>query len=158
MRLLALTLWLGFTNLVGAAEPKPAASTNATTVALEYKLTGLVRQDGVWRVFLVRHEANHQRRLLELGEGEQFEGLEILGIRSGNGSVRVRYEGIEGEMTFKSHGVRPIYTVEDQGKEFVQVNRKFVNDHVRAHEERYRTAATAAGKTNSTTQATPNSR
>ena len=132
-----------------------AAATNAPPVATEYKLTGWVLQKNTRSVFLIRHEPNNQSRQIQLREGEKFQELEILKINPEKKSVRVRYDGVEGDMSFDSHGIRPLQTAEEQGKEFVQVHRKFVNDHARAHEARYRAQSPPAPTNSSSALKTP---
>ena len=128
-------------------ESATAATNGPAAFATEYKLTGWNLQDR--SVYLVRHEPNNQRRYIHLREGEKFQGLQILKINSELKTVQVQYNGFKGDMNFKSHGIRPLTTVDEQGKEFVQVHHKFVSDHVRAHEERYRSQKTSSTASNS---------
>ena len=140
--------WILVVTIFATQVEPGAAPTNAPPLATEYKLTGWVLQKDTRSVFLIRHEPNNQSRQIQLREGEKFQELEILKINPEKRSVRVRYDGVEGDMNFDTHGIRPIRTVEDQGKEFVQIHRKFVNDHVRAHEARQR-AQSPSTRTNS---------
>ena len=123
-----------------------AATNSPASFATEYKLTGWNLQDR--SVYLVRYEPNNQRRHLQLREGEKFQELQILKINPQLKTVQVRYNGLTGHMNFESHGIRPLITVDEEGKEFVQVHRKFVSDHVRAHEERYRSQNTSSTASN----------
>ena len=121
-------------------------------LGLEFKLTGLVvRKEARW-VFLVKNEPQNRQRHLQLREGDKFEGLEIVRIDPARKAVRVRFEGAEGEMNFETHGIRSVTDPVQDGREFVQVHRKFVADHVRAHEERYKAAAATNAPTGKTTE------
>ena len=138
----AVLLWLALA-VFGADPARPSGGARLTNApfASEYKLTGIVAFESHRKAYLLKHELNNVQRQISLGEGEKFQDLELLAINSREKSIRVRYRGTEGTMTLNSHGVRPIATVADQGKEFVEVHKQFVNDHHRAHEERQRREA-----------------
>ena len=94
----------------------------------ELTLTGIADFSLKKWALLVATERGKTPKSYTLTEGQQMDGLEVLGIDVHAGTVRVRFEGAEATLSFKEQDQKQLLARAEE--------KRFVNEHTRAHELR----------------------
>lgn len=125
------------------APPVPATNAAVRTPETELILTGIVTLGLSRWAFFVADDRVQPPYPFGLRVGEEDRGVRVLAIHPHSKSVELLNNGEYVMLSFESHGVKDPMAVKS-------AEQKFVEEHVRAHERRYREERERARSENTT--------